>query len=87
MPASFANTLGQPMNVEIASLPDSLARKRILSIEASAQFIGVSTNTCRRMYAAGTLPRPIPLNARKLGFQVGTLVDWLETRKDGSGVT
>jgi predicted DNA-binding transcriptional regulator AlpA len=69
------------MNAELASLPDNISRKRVLSIEASAEFIGVSINTCRRMYGAGTLPRPVPLNARKLGYQVGTLIDWLEARK------
>jgi len=68
-------------NVELASLPAEIARQRVLGIAASAEFIGVSINTCRRMYESGTLPRPIPLNARKLGYQLGTLLDWLEARK------
>ena len=58
---------GHSMNAELATFPDAISRKRVLSIEASAEFIGVSINTCRRMYNAGTLPKPIPLNARKLG--------------------
>jgi predicted DNA-binding transcriptional regulator AlpA len=69
------------MNAEIASLPVELATRRVLSIEASAEFIGVSVNTCRRMYESGTLPKPISLNSRKLGYQVCTLIDWLEVRK------
>jgi predicted DNA-binding transcriptional regulator AlpA len=73
------------MNAELAALPDDISRKRVLSIEASAEFIGVSVNTCRRMYGSGTLPRPVPLNSRKLGYQVGTLIDWLEARKRPAG--
>jgi predicted DNA-binding transcriptional regulator AlpA len=73
------------MNAEISSLPIELASRRVLSIEATAEFIGVSVNTCRRMYEAGTLPKPIPLNARKLGYQVGTLIEWLEDRKKMGG--
>ena len=69
------------MNSELATFPDAISRKRVLSIEASAEFIGVSINTCRRMYNAGTLPKPIPINLRKLGYQVGTLIDWLDARK------
>lgn len=65
----------------IDALPPNTARSRVLGLTASAEFIGLSVNTCRRMYAAGTLPRPIKLNTRKYGYQLGTLIDWLEARK------
>jgi predicted DNA-binding transcriptional regulator AlpA len=68
------------MSDALDSLPEQIALSRVLDLKASAEFLSVSLPTLRRMYRSGTLPRPIPLNERTLGYQVCTLKSWADER-------
>jgi predicted DNA-binding transcriptional regulator AlpA len=66
--------------MSIDSLPAELARHRILNSSQSAAFINVSLPHFRRMYRNGSVPKPIQMGARKLGWRIGDLIDWLASR-------
>jgi predicted DNA-binding transcriptional regulator AlpA len=59
--------------------PPELARKRVLDTAESAAFLNVSIPTFRRLYRSGRIPKPIKLSARKLGWQLGTLIDCVDS--------
>ena len=65
----------------LANLPTDLGRNRILDTAASAAFWSVSLPHWRRMYRAGTVPPPIKIGSRKLGWRLGSLIDALEARE------
>ena len=61
-------------------LPPEIARQRVLDERAAADFIGLSHMTLERMRKLGTAPRHITLSARRLGYRVCDLLDWLDAR-------
>ena len=65
----------------LANLPSDLGRNRILDAATASEFWGVSLAHWRRMYRAGTVPKPIKIGERKLGWRVGALVDALKARE------
>jgi prophage regulatory protein len=71
------------MNV-IDNLTPDLARHRILGASEAAKFWGVSLPTWRRFYRVGSVPKPIKLGERKLGWQLGILIEALEARSKGA---
>jgi prophage regulatory protein len=62
------------------NLPVDLARHRVLDTAESAAFCNYSIPHWRRMYRTGDAPKPLKLGARKLGWRIGDLVDWLASR-------
>ncbi len=59
------------------NLPTELARNRVLSFKEGAEFVGYSVVHMRRLVASGLAPKPVKLGSRKLGFRVGSLIDWI----------
>jgi predicted DNA-binding transcriptional regulator AlpA len=68
------------MTNSLDALPADLARHRILNTEQTAAFIGFSVPHMRRLYRDKKMPEPLKLGARKLGWRVGDLIDWLAAR-------
>jgi len=52
-------------------------RLRVINRREVAALFGVSTATLSRMVSAGHMPSPIQLSPRRIGWQVGVLLDWL----------
>ncbi|TXN04192.1 hypothetical protein FV242_08230 [Methylobacterium sp. WL64] len=67
----------------LQSLPPDIARRRIIGTRDAAAYCGVSEKTFRRMQAAGTIPEPLKLSIRKLGWRIGDLLDWQDCRQTG----
>lgn len=67
----------------LASLPLELARRSIIGTRDAAAYCGVSEKTFRRMQAAGTIPTPLKLSIRKLGWRIGDLLDWQDCKESG----
>jgi predicted DNA-binding transcriptional regulator AlpA len=59
--------------------PDT-ARLRIVDSAEAAEFWGVSLPHWRRLYRHQKVPTPIKIGDRKLGWQLGILIDALEAR-------
>lgn len=59
-------------------LPLELARHRVLDTAEAADFCKFSVAHWRRLYRAKKAPAPVRLSARKYGWRVGDLIDWIE---------
>lgn len=62
------------------SIPNDLNRSRVLDSRQAADLCGFSLVHFRRLYRSGTLPRPLRLSARKLGWRTGDLLDFLDAK-------
>ena len=62
-------------------LPPHLLRHRVLDTAEAAEFCKLSVPHWRRLYRAGRVPRPVRLAARKYGWPIGDLVDWIEASR------
>lgn len=62
-------------------LPTDVARHRVLNTAEAAAFLNFSLPHLRRLYRSGSVPAPIQLSARKLGFRLGDLIDWVAARQ------
>jgi predicted DNA-binding transcriptional regulator AlpA len=71
--------------ISLHELPKELAEKRVLNTADAAQFCNFSVPHWRRMVRAGQAPQPIKLGDRKIGWQLGTLIRWLDKKADQSG--
>ncbi len=69
------------MTIYLDSLPSEVANKRVLSAPDAAQFCNFSLPHWRRLTRDGTGPKPIKLSARRVGWQLGDLIAWLEAKK------
>lgn len=67
----------------LETLPPDIARRRILKARDAAAFCGLAVSTFRRMQTAGTIPAPIALSERRIGFRIGDLIDFLDCRESG----
>ena len=67
------------------SLPLQIARSRIWSPAEAAAFIGVSKATLERLVASQRGPPIVRLSARRCGFRIGDVVDWLDARASNNG--
>jgi predicted DNA-binding transcriptional regulator AlpA len=63
------------------ALPAQFARYRLLDTTEAAAFCRLSVAHWRRLYRTGTAPAPVRLSARKYGWRVGDLIDWIDTRR------
>jgi predicted DNA-binding transcriptional regulator AlpA len=61
-------------------LPEIPADQRILPFDPAADFLGISNATLRREIDLGRGPKKIQLSARRVGFRVGDLKQWLKER-------
>jgi prophage regulatory protein len=59
-------------------LPADLARYRVLDTRQAASFCSISVPHFRRLHRAGRVPDPVRLTARKYGWRIGDLVDWID---------
>ena len=64
-----------------AHIPSHLENSRILSVRQSATLLGVSVSTFRRMRRQGTLPAPIRVGVRRIGWKVSDLLAAIEARR------
>jgi predicted DNA-binding transcriptional regulator AlpA len=69
------------MTSNFDSLPVDISRHRVLSAAESAAFLNLSIPHFRRLYRSGDVPAPIKLSARRLGWRVSTLIEWLDARQ------
>lgn len=57
---------------------------RVLSTAEAAALLNFSIPHLRRLYRNGSVPAPMRLSARKLGWRTGDLIDWLAARQNRS---
>lgn len=65
----------------LPDLPADIARSRIVDTSGAAEFCNFSVPHWRRLYRAGKVPAPVRLSARKYGWRIGDLVDWIQTSR------
>jgi predicted DNA-binding transcriptional regulator AlpA len=65
----------------LTKLPADIIRRRVLTTGEAAAFCRFSIPHWRRLYRAGKVPRPVRLSARKYGWRIGDLVDWIEASR------
>lgn len=56
-------------------------RYRVLRARDAAAFCAVSLSHFRRLHAKGLLPAPVRLGERRLGWRLGDLIDWVDSRR------
>lgn len=67
----------------LASLPADITRRRVVGTRDAAAFVGLSVSTFRRLKDARTIPAPIKLSERRIGWRIGDLFDYLDCRDTG----
>ena len=65
----------------IDRLPEALALQCVLRTKEAAKFCGVSVSHFRRLHSRCELPKPIRLGERRLGWRLGDLIAWLNSRQ------
>lgn len=75
------------MNLALTSLPENLARRRLLGIEQVAEFVGRSVPEIRRLVRLGEFPKPLKLNGRRLSWRTGDVVDYVDGKAAQSNLT
>ncbi len=65
-------------------IPDEMARRRIIPTKAAAELLGFSVPHFRRLYRTNRVPQPLIIGARKLGWRVGDLLDFVEAKVSSS---
>jgi len=73
-------TQAQATRSIVEVLPPEIARKRILGAKPAAAFIGLSVSEFRRRARIGEVPGPVKLSEHRIGWRLGDLCDWLDTR-------
>lgn len=69
-----------PKTDPLANFPPEMMRNRILNTKQAAAFLGFSVVHFMRLVRAGTLPQPIKLGGRNLGWRLGTLIDFVNSK-------
>ena len=69
------------MSNNTQELAPELARHRILPTRLAGPFCGYSASRWRKLSKAGKTPAPVRLSENRLGWSIGDLIDWLESRK------
>jgi predicted DNA-binding transcriptional regulator AlpA len=69
----------------MTDIPNPLMRHQVIGARQAAELCNFSLPHFRRLYRNGVVPRPLQLGARKLGWRVADLIDWLAV-KAGEGV-
>jgi prophage regulatory protein len=68
----------------LANIPSDLSRERLLGTQQTAEFLGLSIPHFRRLYRAGKVPPPIKVGARKYGWRLGGLIDFVNAKAGGA---
>ena len=63
-----------------SDLPAELKLLRVLPSAQAAPFCGYSVDHFHELHRAGLVPPAIKLSARKYGWRVADLIDWLRSR-------
>ena len=56
------------------------ADKRLVRTDGAAELLGLSRSTLEKMRVHGGGPRYVQLGARAIGYWVGDLIAWAESR-------
>ena len=72
------------MITSLNSLPNDVIRRRLLDIHSTAEFCGRSVPEIRRLLRHGLFPKPLKLNGRRLSWQLGQLVDYIDSKVEGN---
>jgi predicted DNA-binding transcriptional regulator AlpA len=64
----------------VTALPPALESRRLLDTKQSASVAGYSVAHFRDLVRRGVAPQPVRLSARKLGWRVGDLVAWIDSK-------
>ena len=67
--------------LDLSKLPPDVAKLQMFGTDEAAKFCGYSTVHFRQLVRKGVAPKPIRLSARKLGFRLGDLTAWLDSRR------
>lgn len=59
----------------------AIETRRVLNTKQAAAFVGLSVRGWERLRQSGETPAPVQIGIRKLGYQLGDLLDWIEHRK------
>jgi prophage regulatory protein len=70
----------KPAPITFSHLPPEVTRCRILDTAEAAEFCKLSVPHWRRLYRTGKVPRPVRLSARKYGWRIGDLIDFIDAR-------
>jgi hypothetical protein len=70
----------------VENLPPELGRSQILPTEQAIAFVGSSPANWRRLRALKIAPAPVLIGAKKHGYRIGDLVDYLERRSQAAPV-
>jgi predicted DNA-binding transcriptional regulator AlpA len=57
-------------------LSQEAERRRMVGIEAAANYVGKSIPEIRRLLKLGRFPQPRKPNGRRLAWQIGQLIDY-----------
>ncbi|MFC5556672.1 helix-turn-helix transcriptional regulator [Methylobacterium iners] len=55
-------------------------RTRVLNSEEASKYCGFNVQYWRELARKGVAPKPVRLSERKLGWTMGSLIDWIEER-------
>jgi len=58
------------------ALSPEAERRRLVGIDAAAQFVGKTIPEVRRLLKLGQFPQPRKPNGRRLAWQIGQLIDY-----------
>jgi predicted DNA-binding transcriptional regulator AlpA len=70
--------------ITLDQLPPDVVRRRLLDTAEAAEFCKLSIPHWRRLYRTGKVPRPVRLSARKYGWRLGDLLDFIDARVTGT---
>jgi predicted DNA-binding transcriptional regulator AlpA len=68
------------MTATLDHLAPEFARHRVLDTAEAAAFCRFSVPHWRRLYRTGKVPKPVRLSARKYGWRLGDLIDFIDKR-------
>lgn len=63
-----------------ATVCNALSDQKLISLRELAQIFNLSEVQTRRLVRAGKTPSPIRLNTKKLGFRVGDVRKFLDSK-------
>lgn len=66
---------------QAVELPPELAAHRVLTTRQAAELVGYDEVHWRKLHRQGLTPPAIELSSSRLGWLVGDLVAWLESKK------
>src|SRR5688500_7062215 len=59
---------------------DEITRSQVIGAQQTANILGYSVVHFRRLYRSGLFPPPLRISARKCGWRVGDVIDFIEAK-------